>query len=298
VASRGVRRVLQPLLYIGLAGLVHALLFLIPGMGSRPEGGQTRGVRLRVLGEPGMRAPGAPPALEHSPKHVPPQASPPPETAEKTYSSMGGGTPGPGKETTGAPGTEEGGRKGEGGTSERSFQGGSGPPVETEFGSYLARLKSEGVQGWARESASKQRQGWRGTGRAGGSGTGGGGLGTTGGGTGANLGAGGAGTGYLDPRVKMVVTSYPPTGIEMRHTQVPYPDRKIKKQQFTSGWWNVYVQIRIDSTGKVVRREVLRPETNGPLERIFVEQVNQEIDKWSFDRKEAEINVDVRFYVE
>ena len=123
-------------------------------------------------------------------------------------------------------------------------------------------------------------------------------MGTTGGGTGANPGAGGAGAGYLDPRVKVVVTSYPPTGIEQRYTQVPYPDRKIKQHQFTSGWWNVYVQIRTDSTGKVVRRDVLRPETNGPLEKIFVTQVNQEIDKWSFDRKEAEINIDVRFYVE
>jgi hypothetical protein len=123
-------------------------------------------------------------------------------------------------------------------------------------------------------------------------------LGTTGGGTGTNLGVGGSGTGYLDPRVKMVVTSYPPTGIEQGHTQVPYPDRKIRKHQFTTGWWNVYVQLRTDATGRVVRRAVLRPETNGPLEKIFVTQVNQEIDKWSFDRKEAEINVDVRFYVE
>jgi hypothetical protein len=125
-------------------------------------------------------------------------------------------------------------------------------------------------------------------------------LGTTGGGTGTNPGAGGAGTGYgfLDPRVKVVVTSYPSTGIEKRHTQVPYPDRKIKKHQFTSGWWNVYIQIRTDETGRVTRRDLLRPETNGPLEKIFVTQVNQEIDKWSFDPKEAEINIDVRFYVE
>jgi len=96
----------------------------------------------------------------------------------------------------------------------------------------------------------------------------------------------------------MVVTSYPPTGIEQRYTQVPYPDRKIRKHQFTSGWWNVYVQIRTDATGKVARRTVLLPETNGPLEKIFVDQVNQEIDKWSFDRKAAEINIDVRFFVE
>jgi len=192
-------------------------------------------------------------------------------------------------------GVEEAGRTGEAGTSERSVQGRSGPSVETEFGSYLARLKSEGVQGWAKESAGQQRQGWRGSGKAGGLGMG---SGTTGGGKGMNPGADGTGTGYLDPRVKVVVTSYPPTGIEQRHTQVPYPDRKLKKHQFTSGWWHVYVQIHTDANGKVAQRNVLRPETNGPLERIFVEQVNQEIDKWSFDRKGAEINVDVRFFVE
>lgn len=289
----GVRRILQPVLYVGLAALVHALLFLIPGVGGSPESGKTRGVRLRVLGGTGVSPPAA---RAPSTAPVPPRAIPPPEAAEKAHSSLGG-APGPGKETTGSPGIEEGGREGDAGTSDRSAQGRSGPPVESQFGSYLARLKSEGVQGWARETAIQQRQGWRGTGTGTGKGKGGG-SGTTGGGTGATPGSGGSGIGYMDPRVKVVVTSYPSTGIEQRHTQVPYPDRKIKKQQFTSGWWNVYVQVRTDATGKITRRNVLLPETNGPLERIFVEQVNQEIDKWSFDRKEAEINIDVRFYVE
>lgn len=296
MSQGGVRRILQPILYVGVAALAHGLLFLIPGVGGKPEGGRTRGVRLRVLEQPGVpptaaRAPSAAPA--------PSRAIPPPETVEKAYSSLGGGIVGPGKETTGVPGAGEAGRTGEAGTADRSVQGRSGSPPETEFGSYLARLKSEGVQGWAKESASQQRQGWKGTGKAGGTGTGmGTGSGTTGGGKGANLGAGGTGTGYMDPRVKVVVTSYPPTGIEQRYTQVPYPDRKIKKNQFTSGWWNVYVQIRTDAAGKVARKNVLRPETDGPLERIFVEQVIQEIGKWSFDQREAEINVDVRFFVE
>ena len=168
---------------------------------------------------------------------------------------------------------------------------------ETEFGSYLERLKSNSVQGWARESANQRRQDWKST--------------TkvedrartfrdskTDGGRSTRPGTDGSGTVFLDPRVKVVVTSYPSTGIENRHTQVPYPNRKITKHQFTSGWWNVYIQIHTDATGKVTRRDLLRPETNGPLERIFVMQVNQEIDKWSFDPKEAEINIDVRFYVE
>jgi hypothetical protein len=291
----GVRRILQPILYVGVAALAHGLLFLIPGVSGRPEGGRTRGVRLRVLEQPGV-SPTAARAPSTAP--VPSRAIPPPETEEKAYSSLGGGIVGPGKETTGVPGVEEAGRTGEAGTSDRSVGGRSGPPVETEFGSYLARLKSEGVQGWAKESASQQRQGWRGTGKATGLGAAGGSPITTGGGKGANPGVGGTGTGYLDPRVKTVVTSYPPTGIEQRYSQIPYPDRKIRKHQFTSGWWNVYVQIRTDGTGRVLRKEVLRPETNGPLERIFVEQVNQEIGKWSFDQREAEINVDVRFFVE
>ena len=292
----GVRRILQPVLYVGIAALAHGMLFLIPGVDGKRESAKTRGVRLRVVGETGASAP---PSRAPSTAPVPSQVVPPPVTAEKTYSSLGGGIEGPGKETTGMPGTAESGRTGEGGSSERNVQGRSGPPAETEFGSYLARLKSEGVQGWAKESASRQRQGWKGSGKAGGSGTGGGSRqGTTGGGTGRNLGAGGEGSGYLDPRVKMVVTSYPPTGIEERYTQVPYPDRKVKKHQYTSGWWNVFIQLRTDAAGRVTRRDVLRPETSGPLESVFVDQVKNEIDKWSFDRTEAEINVDVRFFVE
>jgi len=111
-------------------------------------------------------------------------------------------------------------------------------------------------------------------------------------------GTGTGGGGYLDSRVKMVVTSYPPTSIERRHTHVSYPDLKIRKHQYTSGWWNVFIQIKTDAGGNVIRTELLRPETDGPLEKIFVEQVRREIAQWSFDRTAAEINVDVRFHVE
>jgi hypothetical protein len=96
----------------------------------------------------------------------------------------------------------------------------------------------------------------------------------------------------------VVVTSYPPTSIEHSHTQVTYPDLKVKKTRYTSGWWNVYIQIRTDGGGNVIRTDLLRPETDGPLEKIFVAQVRREIARWSFDRTAAEINVDVRFYVE
>jgi hypothetical protein len=48
----------------------------------------------------------------------------------------------------------------------------------------------------------------------------------------------------------------------------------------------------------VIHTNLLRPESDGPLEKIFVEQVRREIARWSFDRTAAEINIDVRFYVE
>jgi len=103
---------------------------------------------------------------------------------------------------------------------------------------------------------------------------------------------------YLDPRVRMVVTSYPPTSIEQRYTQVRYPDLKIKRSEYTAGWWNVYLQIRTDGSGKVTSLKVLRPETDGPMEKIFIAQVRREVERWTFDRTAAEINVDVRFHVE
>ena len=277
--TRGVRRFLQPALYVGLAALAHALLFLIPAGSGKREAGRTRGVRLRVVGETlGTAPPGVP--------FRPVPARP----AVEGNDSRPGGAPGQGR----GRGTDPSDPSAGGGGSPGQGPGGPGaPPAASEFGSYLARLKSEGVQGWARDSAGQMRQGWKGSGKTG-AGWGAG----TGSGDGSGRGGAGPGGGYMDPRVQMVVTSYPPTGIERRHTVVPYPDLKVKKNQFTSGWWNVYIQMHTDADGNVVRSQVLRPETDGVLEKIFVEQVKREIAKWSFDRMAAEIIVDVRFYVE
>lgn len=297
MASRGARRVLQPILYIGLAALAHVLLFLIPGVGGGKSGtGTLRGVRIKAIagGGTGERAgTGGRAVGVRDPREKASTAEPaPPVVAENSHSSVGGGAAGQAVETAGTIlGT--GSRIGTGGSPGHGGPGGmDGSTKKSEIDSYLDRLKSKSVQGWARETANQNRQDWKSAVKAedrpavvkdrgsdGGS-------------------RPGPGPGYLDPRVKVVVTSYPSTGIERRHTQIPYPDRKVQKNRFTAGWWNVYVQIRTDATGKIARRDVLRPETNGPLERIFVEQVNREIDKWSFDPKEAEINVDVRFYVE
>lgn len=109
---------------------------------------------------------------------------------------------------------------------------------------------------------------------------------------------GGIGERYLDPRVRMVVTSYPSTGIEQRYIAVPYPELKLKSYQSTSGWWNVYIMLKTDQKGNVIQSSVLRPETDGALEKIFVEQVKREIAHWTFDPESAEIHVDVRFHVE
>jgi len=108
----------------------------------------------------------------------------------------------------------------------------------------------------------------------------------------------GGGTAYLDPRVKMVVTSYPPTGIEQRYSPVPYPEIRFRREQYQAGWWQVYFRIWTDEKGRIRRIEKLRPETDGPLEQLFVEQVRREIDRWTFDPVAAEVVVDVRFHVE
>ncbi len=289
--GKGVRRVLQPALYLGIAILVHALLFLVPsGTGSKPADGTTRGMRIRAVAAPG-RAP--------SPPVTPSPARLAPQTAE-IPPKFGTGPKGPqGSE----PASGSGGTPGGGGGPPVDGAATPGAPPVGEYAAYIARLRSEGVQGWARDSASRMRQGWKGTGKGGGGlgigyGAGAGaGAGGRGGGSGRS-GGGGTGDGYLDSRVRMVVTSYPPTTIERRFTMVAYPDLKVKKHEYTAGWWNVFIQMRTDASGKVTQTRVLRPETDGPLERIFVDQVRKEIGRWTFDRAAAEINVDVRFYVE
>ncbi|RJP23692.1 MAG: hypothetical protein C4529_03625 [Deltaproteobacteria bacterium] len=270
----GARRFLQPALYLAVAVLAHGLLFLIPGEWGKPDSGTTRGIRVKVQGEARSAAATPRPATATSP----PTASAAPSALARKDSAPGAPGGGGGTESTGGP------------------VAGDAPPT-SEYGSYLARLKSEGVQGWARDSAGKLRQGWKGSGKSGNGWGGGSGTGT-GSGTGGGTGPGTGGGGYLDPRVRTVVTSYPPTSIEKRHTQVPYPEIRVRKHEYVTGWWNVYIQVWTDGQGKVVRKTVLRPETDGALERIFITQVKREIEKWSFERKEAEINVDVRFYVE
>lgn len=86
--------------------------------------------------------------------------------------------------------------------------------------------------------------------------------------------------------------------VEGRFKPVPYPDLKIKKSRFTSGWWNVYIELRTTAEGRIERTDVLRPETKGPQEKVFIDQVTREMARWTFEPGRSEIHVDVRFYVE
>ncbi|GAB4367186.1 MAG: hypothetical protein Kow00128_11440 [Deltaproteobacteria bacterium] len=293
--ERGMRSALLYGASLAAAVLIHAALLLIPlGRFGTQEPATVRGVRLRMH----RPAPVVPPAGNRPvapPREAPamPRKSPvPAEVSPENYSRIGGKV---GGTDPLLPQAATGG--GSGGTRDAEAAAGSGGPVLSEYGQYLARLRSDPVQGWAQERARIARRGWRGKGAGPGIGTGSG----SGAGSGTGPGVGGGirgGEVYLDPRVQMVVTSYPRTGIEDRFTRVPYPDLKFKRSDYTAGWWNVYIQIRTDRSGKVWRLEVLRPETDGPLERQFVEQVKREIATWKFDPVEAEILVDVRFYVE
>jgi hypothetical protein len=325
--GRRLRSILEPVLYIGIATLLHSALFLIPGMAPAKKEAVTtqRGVRVRAFVErPVPQAKAEPSASRSIPKPVTGLTKPVPEpqlvTTEKNYSVLGSRN---GNGESMVASTQASGAKGTGGSSNTEAGGGGSPsqsssakeaPVpQSAFGKYLASIRSKNVQGWAKESALKSRQGWKGTGAGEGNGAGWGngtGSGSGGGRSGSGSGAGGSGSGksgsgsggngafYMDPRVKLVVTSYPSTGIERKFTPIPYPNLKFKQSKFTSGWWNVYIKVRTDSAGTPVGMEVLRPETDGVLERQFVDQVKREVSKWDFDPKEAEIHVDVRFYVE
>ena len=300
--GKGLRQYLQPLLYFGLAVGAHAILLLIPvGPGKGKTAETTRGIRVAAVRQSASSAPER--AAEAPPRapDAPPAAEAAPAGGPQGGGRSGGDVPNSSGQGSGAPGP---------GAGPAPVTGERGGAPQSAFGSYLAKLRSEGVQGWARDSAGKAQKGWRGSGKGGGGAGWGSGAGFgdgTGDGTGSGRGAGpgtgkgGAGSGgggYYDPRVQVVVTSYPPTSIEKSHGYIRYPDKKVKKHEYASGWWNIFIQIDVDSQGNVVRSKVLRPDTDGPLERIFIKQVQDEVSRWSFDRQSAEINVDVRFYVE
>ncbi|HEY5997336.1 MAG TPA: hypothetical protein VIU29_09950 [Candidatus Deferrimicrobiaceae bacterium] len=319
MSGRRLRSILEPVLYIGVAALIHSALFLIPGGApSKKDAPATqRGVRVRAF------AP-RPPSVASLPVPATPRfAPPPPVAANQPYSvpgaatvgvvspGGGGGNPGGGSPATGITTAGPGGPAPSPSPSTRVQ---TEPP--SKFANFLAGLQSSGVRGAAKEAAEKSQRAYKGSGS--GSGTEGWGAGSggrgggSGGGSGTGFGGGsgsGSGGGYLDPRVKMIVIRYPidssgivaeskGTNIEKGFRQVPYPNLKVKQSRFTAGWMNVYLKLRTNADGEVASTEVLRPETDGALERQFLDQVKREVKKWSFEPEKAEIHVDVRFYVE
>ncbi len=102
----------------------------------------------------------------------------------------------------------------------------------------------------------------------------------------------------LDNRVQMVVNSYPSTPIEHNYSFIPYPELRIKRKDYQAGWTSVYIEIFIDSRGRIDRLKVLRPEIPNELEQVFVDAVLSTVLSWKFSGEKAEIHVDVRFYVE
>lgn len=104
--------------------------------------------------------------------------------------------------------------------------------------------------------------------------------------------------GYLDPRVKVVVVSYPSTGIEDTYPPIIYPDLLVKKHELQSGWCNVVIRIYTDGQGNVHTRDILRPTIDTKREKLFLDHTLESIKNWRFEAKKAEILIDVRYFVE
>lgn len=137
-SNRGMRSTLQVGLCVAAACLLHAALFLIPGVRFGPKEAFTeRGVRLRVF----RPEPSAPSSRRANPTLR--QAAVPTGVSPERHSKIGGNTDG---ETLASPQPSAGGSGGSGGPA------GDAPAV-SEYGQFLATLRSDSVQGWAREAA-------------------------------------------------------------------------------------------------------------------------------------------------
>jgi len=106
--------------------------------------------------------------------------------------------------------------------------------------------------------------------------------------------------GYLDPRIRMKVVSYPPTSVEAAHPAILYPDLRFHRRQLQAGICRVYYRVWTDRTGRIVKAQVKTPSTREEQERYspFVEAVEESVAEWPFDRAEAEVHVDVLFEIE
>ncbi|MEW6487890.1 MAG: hypothetical protein AB1578_08245 [Thermodesulfobacteriota bacterium] len=106
--------------------------------------------------------------------------------------------------------------------------------------------------------------------------------------------------GYLDPRIRTKVVSYPPTSVETSHPPIPYPDLRFHREELQAGICRVWYRVGTDRSGRVARTQLKAPSTRADLARYapFVDAVKQSVDRWVFDRTEAEVHVDVLFEIE
>lgn len=106
--------------------------------------------------------------------------------------------------------------------------------------------------------------------------------------------------GFLDPRIRMNVVSYPSTTIDAAYPPIPYPDLRFQKRELQAGICRVYYRVWVDGAGRIVRRQIKTPTTAAERERYaaFVEAVTANVDTWPFERVEAEVHVDVLFEIE
>jgi hypothetical protein len=172
----------------------------------------------------------------------------------------------------------------------RNFAGGG----ELAFsGEYRADGKGAGGQGTGQGTGSGAGSG------LGASGTGGWGGGGRGSGRGDRKPVETKVDAGLDRRVQMVVKSYPKTAIEENYDPIPYPTRIISRSDFQKGWCQVYLVIAVGESGEIQKISVERPkeEDRAPYEELIA-AVEKAVRGWDYDKVAAEINVDVRFYVE
>jgi hypothetical protein len=154
---------------------------------------------------------------------------------------------------------------------------------------FLAMIRSEKYQSRLKEIEEERRQMWKGGGVSSKD------L------NGLNNGSGLDGKfkqGYLDPRIKVVIVSYPSTSIERNYPPIIYPDLQVKKHELQSGWCNVVVRIYTDNRGSIRSQDVLRPRGEGKREKLFLDHTLESIKNWRFDSRKAEIMIDVRYFVE
>lgn len=106
--------------------------------------------------------------------------------------------------------------------------------------------------------------------------------------------------GYLDPRIRTKVVSYPPTSVETSHPPIPYPDLRFHREELQAGICRVWYRVWTDRTGRVVKSQLKAPSTRADLARYapFVKAVEESVAQWPFDRAEAEVHIDVLFEIE